>query len=147
MNLYADWNRDCSHFLNIFSLQLFTRPIVLSFFHRLELQTGLEFRRRPAWVFKLIGLMLFCLFFQRTRTTLETAKYGKNGQRNWMVGRAGFEPATHRFLRFRCLFCTLDRLGDLTAKVAEVYSIFVTMKMVARKLYQAELPPAHLIES
>ena len=63
-----------------------------------------------------------------------------------MVGRAGFEPATHRFLRSRCLFCVLDRLGDPTAEVAEVYSVFVTMGMVARKLYQAELPPAHRTE-
>jgi len=41
------------------------------------------------------------------------------------------------------LFCVLDRLGDPTAEVAEVYSVSVTMKMVARKLYQAELPPVH----
>ena len=63
-----------------------------------------------------------------------------------MVGRAGFEPATHRSLLFGSLFCVLDRLGDPTAEVAEVYSVSVTMEMVARKLYQAELPPAHLIE-
>jgi len=64
-------------------------------------------------------------------------------KKDLMVGRAGFEPATHRFLRFPEPICMLDRLGDPTAEVAEVYSVFVTMEMVARKLYQAELPPAH----
>jgi hypothetical protein len=43
----------------------------------------------------------------------------------------------------RCLFCVLDRLGDPTTMVVEVYSVSAAMRMEARKLYQAELPPAH----
>jgi len=50
------------------------------------------------------------------------------------------------FCEARCLFCVLDRLGDPTTVVVEVYSVFVTMEMVARKLYQAELPPAYPTE-
>jgi len=44
-----------------------------------------------------------------------------------MVGRAGFEPATHRFLFAAAYVCVLDRLGDPATVLVEVYSVSVTM--------------------
>ena len=70
-----------------------------------------------------------------------------------VVGRAGFEfaelkalgsssPATHRFLRADAYLRVVCLIGWVTLHQAvEVYSVSVTMAMVTRKLYQAELPP------
>jgi len=42
-----------------------------------------------------------------------------------MVGRAGFEPATHRFLFAAAYVCVLNRLGDPATVLVEVYSVSV----------------------
>jgi len=59
-----------------------------------------------------------------------------------LVGRAGFEPATIRFPR-----CVLGRLGDAYLWQASTASPSAwTRVKLARKLYQAELPPDQLLQ-
>ncbi len=48
-----------------------------------------------------------------------------------VVGRAGFEPATLRFLHLPFLGCVLGRLSI----------VYLAGRPYSRKLYQAELPP------
>ena len=52
-----------------------------------------------------------------------------------MVGRAGFEPATHRFLRSDAYFLVVCLIGWVTLhETVEVYSVFVTVGLNARWL-------------